>query len=100
MKKLIKPDDTGIREEVREFIVSTFLGSGVNGDLEDDDLLFDSGVIDSIGAMELISFIQARYRINILDEDLFPENFSSIARISSFVLRKQNGQAGGKRSHG
>lgn len=99
MRNLVAVDESKIRSEVHGFIASTFLGPGANGELADDDLLFDSGIIDSIGAMELLGFLQEHFRIEILDEELFPENFSSVDRIAVFVLGKLGGTTPRKNSH-
>jgi len=77
-----------VKEEIREYIRTTFLPGKVDARFTDDDLLFESGLVDSMGAMSLIAFLAKRYKIRVRDDELFPENFASVNRISSFVERK------------
>ena len=55
--------------------------------LADDESLLDAGVIDSMGVLELVDFIDERYGIAVREEELVPENFGSIAGIVAFVQR-------------
>jgi len=54
-----------------------------------DDLI-ESGVIDSLGILKLLEFLESKFSINISDEELIPENFESIESIESFISRKKN----------
>lgn len=60
--------------------------------LEETDSLFEKGIMDSVGLMELINWLEATYRVNIENEDVVPKNFDSIGKIVSFV-KKKNGMA-------
>jgi len=81
-----------IRTEIKNYILSFFLPGDEEDSLRDDDLLFEGGIIDSAGAMTFISFLEERYEIQILDEELFPENFASVNHIVHFILKKLNEQ--------
>ena len=78
-----------IATEIKDFIVSNFLfGQGGDG-LADDKSFLESGVIDSTGLLELVSFVEERYGISVGDSELVPENLDSLKNISAFVARKQ-----------
>jgi len=78
-----------IEQQIRNFIIETFLfGESSNG-LKDTDSLLETGVIDSTGFLELIAFIEETYRIKVKDDELVPENLDSIANVSDFIRRKQ-----------
>jgi acyl carrier protein len=79
-----------VRKEVHAYVLANFLPGESGEDLRDDDLLFESGIVDSVGAMSLISFLGERFRIAIGDADLYPENFESVGRITSFVMKRLN----------
>jgi acyl carrier protein len=79
---------TDRRQEIRRFILATFLSDGVEEELGDDDLLFESGIIDSTGALELVVFLEQRFGIQVRDEELFPKNFASVEKIHIYVERK------------
>ena len=78
-----------IETSVRDFVVTNFL-FGQNGHtLKDDDSLLEHGVIDSTGVLELVSFLEAAYRLEIQDEELVPENLDSIKNLTEFIRRKR-----------
>jgi acyl carrier protein len=77
-----------IEQQLRQFVNETFLfGQGVEA-IGADDSFMERGIIDSTGVLELVTFIEARYRVTLLDEDLVPENLDSFSRLTSFVERK------------
>jgi acyl carrier protein len=76
------------RAEIRRFILAHFLPGDDEKDLQDDDLLFESGIIDSAGAMTFVSFLEEYFGIEVLDEELFPENFATVTDIVKFVQFK------------
>ena len=78
-----------IDQQIRNFIVETFLlGESSNG-LKDTDSLLEAGVIDSTGVLELVAFIEQTYGIKLKDEELLPENLDSINNVSDFIRRKR-----------
>ncbi|MGZ8197708.1 MAG: acyl carrier protein, partial [Burkholderiales bacterium] len=50
--------------------------------------LLDAGIIDSTGVMELVSFLEQEFGIQVDDQDLVPENLDSISALAAFVTRK------------
>jgi acyl carrier protein len=75
--------------EVEEFIVKEIaLGRGIDSVAHDRNLLADE-VIDSLGIVELISFMEAKYGVKVDDDDLAPENFRSVDSIVAFVEAKR-----------
>ena len=51
--------------------------------------IFNSGIIDSLGFVNLIEFIREQYDIALEPEDLIEENFESFERIAAFILEKK-----------
>ena len=77
------------REKIREYIVENFL-FGDESVLTDDGMsLLDEGVIDSVGVMELVAFLEQDFGLSVADDELVPENLDSIANLVAFVGRKQ-----------
>ena len=74
-------------KEVRAFIVKNFLLDEA-GSLQDDTSFLDSGIVDSTGMLELIMFLENRYRIKIEPEEMLPENLDSIQRVVQFLSKK------------
>jgi len=72
---------------VKEFIVENFLfGDEDQIELETD--FFEKGIIDSTGVIELVSYMEETFEISIDDEELIPENLSSLKNIGEFLLQK------------
>lgn len=74
--------------EIRQFIIDNFLFED-SGTLSDDTQFLESGIMDSTGVLELVTFIEDSFGITVADEDLIPENLDSIARAAAFVERKR-----------
>ena len=75
------------KEKIRGFIVTNFYVQA-EADLSDDASLLDLGIIDSTGVLEVITFLEEAFGIEVADDELIPENLESIGRIASFVERK------------
>ncbi len=75
--------------EIRAFIVSNFLFGQEGDGFVDDQSFLESGVIDSTGLLELVSFIEQQYGISVGDRELVPDNLDSLRNISQFVARKR-----------
>ncbi len=73
--------------KIRDYIRDNFL-FGNSTQIGDDGSLLDAGIIDSTGAMELVSFLETEFGLEVNDTDLVPENLDSITAITSFVTRK------------
>lgn len=56
----------------------------------DDDLL-SSGVLNSLGILKLVSFIEERFNIRVPDEDIVFENFQSIDCLSAYLENHKSG---------
>jgi acyl carrier protein len=81
--------EQSIDQQIRNFIVETFLLGESNNGLKDRDSLLEAGVIDSTGVLELVAFIEQTYGIMLKDEELLPENLDSINNVSDFIRRKR-----------
>lgn len=78
-----------IRQNIRSFIIENFLFGEPNSGLNDTDSFLERGVIDSTGVLELVSFIEETYNIQVEDDELVPENLDSLANVSQYVVLKQ-----------
>jgi acyl carrier protein len=79
-----------IDERLVEFVMSDLARGKISGNLDINDNLIDASVVDSLGIMKLIIFLEENYSIKVTDDDLTPENFSSIMTIQSLVLNKMS----------
>jgi acyl carrier protein len=81
-----------VERAVRDFL-RTELGKAEDS-VGPEESLLESGTIDSMGVLQLVSFIEKTYGIKVEDDDLMPENFDTIAAIVSFIERRQAGARG------
>jgi acyl carrier protein len=73
--------------EVREFISENFLFRA-DAELDNDQSLLESGVIDSTGVLEVIAFLEQTYGISVADEEIIPENLDSISNMTRYLAAK------------
>ena len=78
---------TDILSNVKNFIVNNFL-FGENGQLHNDTSFLESGIIDSTGILELVTFLEENYEIQIQDDELVPENLDSLKNVAAFINKK------------
>jgi acyl carrier protein len=76
------------KDAIRTFIYDKFPIARSRG-LEDTSRLLEDGILDSLGVLELVNHLQDELGIAIEDEELVPENFSSIDAIAAFVETKR-----------
>ena len=75
-------------ETIREYIHAQFPHAKYQL-RTDHDALLDTGVVDSLGILEIVDFLAETFRIEVSDEDLNPENFGSITKLAAFVGGKK-----------
>jgi methoxymalonate biosynthesis acyl carrier protein len=83
-------EERSIKETVRGFILRSIAITK----LDDDDDLFESGIVNSLFAVQLMTFIEKTFSIEVEMDDLDIENFKSLNSTTAFVLKK-NGQRNG-----
>jgi acyl carrier protein len=78
---------TAMAQNVRAFVVENYLFSRPDS-LRDEDSFLESGIIDSTGILELVTFLENTYGIKVKDDELVPENLDSINNISAYLTSK------------
>lgn len=77
-----------VRDVVKTFILENFLVGEDPRNLTDDTELKESGILDSLSTLKLVTFLEEQFTIELEASDLDAENLSSIAHISNLVARK------------
>lgn len=72
---------------LKQFILEKFPLARKRG-IDHDTFLLQSGIVDSLGILELVAFIENEFGITVSDDELMPENFQNIAMMTSFVAGK------------
>ena len=76
------------KETIRGFIISNFLEGGQSAAFADDDSFLEEGIIDSVGVLELVAFIEETFDFRVEDEEIIPENLDSVNRIVIYTQSK------------
>lgn len=79
-----------ISKELEHFIQGEIIKGQKNIDLQKSTKLIDEGIIDSLGIMKLLTFIEESFQIQITDEELVLENFESLQAICYMLKNKMN----------
>lgn len=79
---------TPIHDKIRSFVAQKFPAAKKRS-LEDNVLLLASGIVDSLGMLDLVSFLEESFAIQLSDDELTPENFATIGALASFVEQKK-----------
>jgi methoxymalonate biosynthesis acyl carrier protein len=86
------PDDTKLTKLIDYIKTDLARGKGVSNLGETDDLV-EAEIMDSLGIMKLILFLENNFSVKISDDDLTLENFSSIQSIYTLVENKMKGDS-------
>ncbi len=75
-----------IESRIRDFLDDHFPGAGA---AQPGQSLLESGLIDSIGVLSLVTWLEEAFGFVIDDADVLPENLDSVAALVDFVARKR-----------
>ena len=77
-----------IKPQIRSYIAQNILFSD-NGFKYDDDASFlEEGIVDSLGIMELVLFIEETFSLSVSDRDLTPANFDSVNKMANHIQNR------------
>jgi acyl carrier protein len=77
-----------IEREVRQFVIDNFLFTAGNGQFSSTDSFLETGLVDSMGILNLVEFVREKYSICIADEELVPEHWDSVQQVVAYVQSK------------
>src|SRR5437660_1771149 len=83
------PANTPIETRIRGFVARDILFSETDYPHSDDASFLKTGVIDSLGVVELVTFAGREFGIEVVQADVTPQNFDSVAKLAAFIRRKQ-----------
>ena len=77
-----------IQDAIHDYLLTEF-GADRDAFAPGENLLAQ-GVIDSMGILKLVAFLEERFDIETDDDDMLPENFESLTALCAFVERKRS----------
>jgi len=84
-------DQHSIKEQLRQYIVREFLPGESLSNLKDDTPLRTSGLLDSMATLQVVTYVEENFGIEVQAHEAGVENFESINTITAFVLGKKSG---------
>ena len=78
--------ETDIKTKIKNYIIESTFDDVEK--IKDDTLIFEEGILDSMGLLFLIEFLQEEFNLTTTDEELVVENFQSINSMITFVESK------------
>jgi acyl carrier protein len=77
-----------ITARIKAYLIEHF-PSARDHALGDDDHLLANGILDSLGVLDLVGYLEQEFGITVSGDDLLPEHFETLRRLSAFVEDKQ-----------
>ena len=68
--------------------LTTYFQSNANTIINPTTALVEEGILDSMGVMELLTFIEKTFHIEFIEEDLTIDNFKNIETIAHLIINK------------
>ena len=81
------PTNSEIELEIRTFLSKNF-PLYEESSIDAEQSLVQSGVVDSLGILELVDFVEAKFDLRIPENEMLPENLDSIANVTRYLSTK------------
>ncbi len=75
-------------ERIRIFIVE-HIPQARQLNVQNEDELIETGLLDSLGILDVVTYLEEEFGLTVSDEELTPENFQSISTMASYVQMKK-----------
>lgn len=82
-----------IEDDLLEFISQELMHGRPDAPLLPEDDLLSSGLVDSLGVMRIVAFVEQRYGIAVPPEDVRIENFLTVRQIAGYLAARRTGDA-------
>jgi acyl carrier protein len=82
-----------IRQSLRDFLEESFLGMRPGLVLGDATPLLADGIVDSMGVLELLAFIEGTFAVTVADDEVVDTNLGSLDALVRFIAAKQGHSA-------
>jgi acyl carrier protein len=74
--------------KVREFVLKNYLFTSEQSALKSEDSFMKSGIMDSTGILEMIMFLHDEFGVDVMDDEMVPENLDSVNNVVAFLGKK------------
>ena len=80
----------GIQDQIRQYVNENLLFGDDRIQYENDSSFLQNGLIDSMGVMELVAFVQSAFLIQVDPMEITPDNFDTVNKLAAYISRKQS----------
>jgi acyl carrier protein len=77
------------KDVLREYVVGQGVAADA-GEIRDDDDLLTNGLIDSLGLLDMVGFIEERFDVEVADTDVTVNNFRSLKDIANYLEARRS----------
>lgn len=77
-----------IEIQIQTYIAKNLLFSDNGFKYGNDTSFLQEGIVDSIGVLELVTFVSETFGINVDDQDIIPDNFDSVNKLAAYIRNK------------
>lgn len=78
-----------LEDHIRKYLAQNVLYVDDGFDYGNDTSFLAEGIIDSMGVMEIVAYVQSAFHVTVEQKEVTPENFDSVAGLAAFIRRKQ-----------
>jgi acyl carrier protein len=90
MTTVSRPED--VAAILTAFVRENFMYARPDAPLAGDARLLEHGIIDSMGIVEIMEFLQTRFGVAVRDDEITEENLGTIDAITRYVLARSDGR--------
>lgn len=73
-----------VRTAIRDFVYRSF-PAAARRKVRDEDSLIQSGIVDSLGVLDIVAFLEKAFQLILEDEDVVGGHFESIQSLTAFI---------------
>ena len=78
-----------MNETIINFIIQEMHGGAEDLDIMPEDDLLGSGLVESMGMMRLVQFIEETYDLKVPPQDMTIENFMTVEAMVNYIQSKK-----------
>ena len=78
-----------MKDTLKQYIEQDLLGGRAAAGLGDDDNLLATGLVDSVGMMSLVMFVEDTFALSVPPEDVTIEHFLSVNTIDAYIQKRK-----------
>jgi acyl carrier protein len=77
-----------IEPRIRDYVARNLLFSDDGFGYDDDASFLQEGIVDSVGVLELVLFVEETFGVEVNDQEIIPDNFDSVDKLASYIRSK------------